>query len=89
MEFTYDENQAKVDKEFISDLINNIKLLGPEDAPKTTNIKRCSFCVYRSLCNRGVSVDLSDVDRDFNLEQDHEEGIIDNFDFDQIGEIEF
>jgi hypothetical protein len=86
MQFSYSKNQFDEDEKFITGLIEGIETIGEEDAPKTENEKRCQFCIYRSLCNRGVKAgnfdeiedDLGDVD-DFDF----------NLDFEQIAEIEF
>ena len=52
--------------------------------PLTENERRCRYCTYRSLCERGGAgqVDLLDVDDELE-EEDFE------LDFDQIVEIEF
>jgi len=54
----------------------------------TADEKKCAFCQYRSLCNRGQKAgnhsDLEDDEPDGNSENE-----LSGFNFDQIGEIEF
>lgn len=56
------------------------------DFPLTPDIQKCRFCVYRSLCNRGITAGtLADYDN-----HEDNEGLSDfTFDLDQIAEIEF
>ncbi len=85
IKFHYNQNQFNQDQKFITDLIEEIKSLDESPAPLTQNEKRCRFCVYRSLCNRGVAASpLSELDDD-----DSQELLNFDLDFDQIGEIEF
>ena len=86
MKFIYNREQFTSNEEYISGLIAEIKTLDTGEAPKTENEKRCKFCVYRSLCNRGIKAGNLD-----ELESEVEE--LDSFDFEldfkQIAEIEF
>lgn len=85
MRFPYSATQFDEDQSYLSDLINEIKTLGDAAAPITTNQKRCRYCVYRSLCNRGVEAGPFD-----ELEEDEIQEPFDfEFDFEQIAEIEF
>jgi hypothetical protein len=84
--FPYDQEKYHMDGEILAGLIGEIEALGNQEAPKTENEKRCWYCVYRSLCNRGVSAGpLEGVDDEFSDS--------DNFDIEldleQIAEIEF
>ena len=67
-------------------LVREIAGLGEAEFPLTEELKRCQFCVYRSLCDRGDTAgaleDLED-ELDFDLEADLD------IDFDQIGEIAY
>lgn len=85
LEFPYSEQQCTEDQEYIGNLIEEIKVLGETPAPLTENEKRCRFCIYRSLCNRGVAAGpFSELDNDeIQDEFDFE------LDFEQIAEIEF
>jgi hypothetical protein len=84
---TYLYNDAKYneDQRYIENLIEEINQLDESPALMTEDKKRCRFCVYRSLCNRGTKAghlyehhDTAEQDK-FNLE----------LDFEQIAEIEF
>lgn len=85
LRFPYSPAQCAADEDFIAELIAEIEALSDEPAPLTENEKRCRYCVYRSLCNRGVQAGpLSDAEAeaardDFDFE----------LDFEQIVEIEF
>jgi hypothetical protein len=85
LRFIYNEAQFLEDQTYLTNLIDEIQTLSDEPAPKTENHKRCRFCVYRSLCNRGVEAGPFD-----ELEEDD---TLDDFDFEldfeQIAEIEF
>jgi len=85
IKFTYSQDKFESDDGFITNLISEIKSMGNEEAPKTENLKQCQFCVYRSLCNRGVSAGSYD-DLEVNFDEDEE---IIKMDFEQIAEIEF
>ncbi len=81
--FQYTADQFRRDEKFLGGLIAEIESLRPEQFPKTEDEKACQFCVYRSLCERGVSAGLLT-----ESETDPEGGEID-INFDQIGEISF
>jgi hypothetical protein len=84
--FAYNAEQYQADESYLSGLIEEINGLQETEFPMTTRIERCRFCVYRSLCERGIeagSVDELEASLDF-----HEPGEI-TIDFDQIGEIAF
>jgi hypothetical protein len=55
---------------------------GIDDFPLATDESRCSYCVYRSLCNRGISAG----DGSLEMETENLEGF--DLDIDQIQEIE-
>lgn len=84
--FPYDAAQFKNDEAYLLSLAADIASRGAEDFPLTPDARRCLFCTYRSLCDRGRSagnfLEMDDLDE--------EEGGLDfDFDFDQIAEIEF
>jgi len=85
LKFPYSPQQYNEDRDFIRSLIDGIKSLDEAPAPLTDNVKRCRFCVYRSLCNRGVEagpfdeLDVEEAQDSFDIE----------LDFEQIAEIEF
>jgi CRISPR/Cas system-associated exonuclease Cas4 (RecB family) len=89
IKFPYNDQQYNEDRDYIISLIDEIKKLDESPAPMTENQKRCRFCVYRSLCNRGVEAGP------FNELEDDAQGLgaqnpFDFYlDFEQIAEIEF
>ena len=85
LHFPYSRAQFASDKAYITSLIDEIQRLQPGEFTVTSDEKRCAFCVYRSLCERGAHAgDLRGGEWD-------EFGGSDNlsFDFEQISEIEF
>jgi CRISPR/Cas system-associated exonuclease Cas4 (RecB family) len=84
--FTYDASRYREDERYITDLISNIQHKTEQIFPLTLDVRRCMYCTYRSLCNRGVSAgDLQHLEE--WQEPDSSQEI--DLDFDQIGEIEF
>jgi CRISPR/Cas system-associated exonuclease Cas4 (RecB family) len=84
--FTYDTSRYREDERYITDLISNIQHKTEQIFPLTLDVRRCMYCTYRSLCNRGVSAgDLQHLEE--WQEPDSSQEI--DLDFDQIGEIEF
>ncbi len=84
--FTYDARQFERDQANMLSLIKEISLM-PEDAfSMTSREEHCKYCVYRSLCDRGVSAGSLEAFEDELGEPDVSEFVLD---FDQIAEIEF
>jgi CRISPR/Cas system-associated exonuclease Cas4 (RecB family) len=84
--FAYDDNSYREDGRLLSNLISTIAQKTEPVFPLTPDIKRCLYCTYRSLCNRGVTAgDLQHLEGEPEVDLDGEITI----DFDQIGEIEF
>lgn len=86
--FTYSISQYKTDEAYLAGLIEAIRSAGADDFPTCTEPRACRFCVYRSLCERGVQPGnlLDEGDEEIpsgSLEPARE------FDFDNIPEIEF
>ncbi len=50
----YSQEQYHQDESYLLALIEEIQALDEETAPLTEDERRCRFCVYRSLCDRGV-----------------------------------
>lgn len=81
----YDAAQLAADEAYLTRLVREIDTC--QVFPLTDDLRRCRYCVYRSLCDRGREAgaladwdadDLDDIDlTDFSL------------DFDQLAEIEF
>jgi PD-(D/E)XK nuclease superfamily len=82
-QFRYDQQQYEHDLRMLEDLITEITHLNSEDQFPLTEIEgRCSFCTYRSLCERGTQ-----AGKLVGTEDSEEEDLL--IDFDQIAEIEF
>ena len=84
--FTYDANAHQADEAYLTNLVDTIHDLKEDDYHLTQDEKRCAFCVYRSLCNRGISAGwVAEQDGEYTVENE----IALELDFDQIAEIEF
>ena len=81
--FDYSSAQLAEDEALLREMIRAIT--EAQDFPLTPNERRCKFCSYRSLCDRGAAGQLADFD--FNEEESAEEDF--ELDFDQIAELEF
>jgi hypothetical protein len=85
LHFPYSQTQYADDEAYLTNLVEEIKLIGEEPAPLTENQKRCRYCVYRSLCNRGIEAGPMD-----EFESEATEDLLGfDLDFEQIAEIEF
>jgi hypothetical protein len=84
--FEYNQADYQKDAEYLQALVDTIQRSGDDQFPLTDDERRCAYCVYRSLCDRGVRA--GDMDA---FEEGLEEGEDFDFelDFDQIAEIEF
>jgi len=86
MNFPYSLEKYRADDEYISELISEIQGMDSAVYPLTDNTKRCRFCMYRSLCDRGEAAGtLDELEEDFTVDDE----LSFDFDFDQIAEIEF
>jgi len=85
-QFNYTDQQFRQDVIDLEALIATIQALREGEFPLTSDERRCTYCVYRSLCARGVQAGSLDA-----LEADLEAGesLELKLDFDQIAEIEF
>jgi len=83
--FKYDEMAFQNDRSYLESLTSEIISNGSSEFRKTDNIRVCSFCIYRSLCERG--------ERAGNIEES--EGFLDetddlsDFSFADVEEIPF
>ena len=84
--FDYNQADYQKDAEYLQALVDTIQRSGDDQFPLTDDERRCAYCVYRSLCDRGVRA--GDMDAS---EEGLEEGEDFDFelDFEQIAEIEF
>ena len=67
-------------------MVEAIQRLEEDQFPLTDDERRCAFCVYRSLCDRGVKAGGIET---LENELEEEEAIELDLDFEQIAEIEF
>jgi len=80
--FPYDAAKFKRDWDAMIRLTEEIQ--SASSFPKTDDRQRCTYCPYRSYCDRGVQAGELDV-----LEAEMESESLFDVDFEQIGEIEF
>jgi hypothetical protein len=67
----YDAAQHAQDAAFLTRLVSEIATRADTEWQKTDDENRCRYCVYRSLCNRGVTAgagDDSDLDDELDIE---------------------
>ena len=83
--FSYNTEQYHQDEQYIKDLLFEITNLKENEFYLTTRPERCTYCTFRSLCERGVKAGPLQQVEASALEV---EGVI-NLDFEQIAEIEF
>jgi hypothetical protein len=86
----YDATTMAADERYLRGLVETISASGEEDFPKTDDVRRCRFCPYRSLCDRGIEAGLLTEDGAEDAvepepEFDWDRGI----DYEQIAEIAF
>jgi len=84
--FPYDAAQYHADGDYLASLVEEIKGLGDDDFPLTTQEQRCRYCPYRSLCQRGTRAGPFDEAEDEPAWGDDFEIALD---FEQIAEIEY
>jgi CRISPR/Cas system-associated exonuclease Cas4 (RecB family) len=84
--FPYDAAQYDEDGDYLASLIEEIKNLGDDGFPPTTQEQRCRYCLYRSLCQRGVRAGPFD-EAGSEPEEGDDFGI--SLDFEQIAEIKY
>jgi hypothetical protein len=82
--FQYSQAQYQNDREYLAALIREMDARRPGDFPLTLDEKKCLFCEYRSLCNRGTRAGSWDE----TVEEPTPTLGLD-LPFEQIGEIEF
>ncbi len=72
-------------RELLARLISEISNTTLSAFEKTTNVKRCAYCQYRSLCERGIQAgEFEDTEHESDSDAS-----LDDLDFDQIDEIAF
>ncbi|MEJ2757979.1 MAG: PD-(D/E)XK nuclease family protein [Anaerolineales bacterium] len=72
--FRYSDEQKTEDESFLLEKINEINALDNRaDFPLTEDLKRCQYCVYRSLCDRGEHAgNLENYDPEFESVEEEE-----------------
>lgn len=84
--FPYSAKLFRDDQVYLGRLVETITSLQPDQFPLTDQVKRCAYCQYRSLCERGQGAGLLDEQIEA---PDAEEAQLIPFDFEAIGEIEY
>ncbi len=83
----YSAEQYQRDQAYLTNLIRRIGQMAEEDFTRTENERRCRFCPYRSYCERGVQAGtFTEADEDALEEATL---LVEDFDFEQIAEVEF
>jgi CRISPR/Cas system-associated exonuclease Cas4 (RecB family) len=89
--FPYNSTIYQEDGEYLASLVAEIEDLEEDEFYLTTDLERCRFCTYRSLCARGVKAGgLDEMEAGLDLAEERE-GLGEDFDldFEQIAEVEF
>lgn len=82
--FPYSPKAQRTDQEYLDSLVGLIQRLQGDDFSLTQDDTRCRFCVYRSLCDRGVQAGA------FNeMEVEPELADLLELDFEQITEVAY
>lgn len=87
---TYSSEQYEADGQYLLGLVSELSALSPEEFTLTDSERTCRFCVYRSLCDRGVragSLEEGDAEPDRDRPGAGSEGL--DFNLEQINEISF
>jgi hypothetical protein len=84
--FAYSEADYKKDTDYLHALVESIQSSGDGQFPLTSDERRCVYCVYRSLCDRGVRAAEMGA---FEAALEEGEEFDFELDFEQIAEIEF
>jgi hypothetical protein len=82
--FQYSQQQYQADYAALENTISEITHCRPGQFAMTLNERNCAYCVYRSLCNRGVGAGRLE-----EMDWDEEAGLANQVSFDQIAEVEF
>ena len=75
--FAYSSAKYNEDREVVSALVDTISTLEPEEYRLTVDRKRCKYCIYRSLCDRGdVAGEFKDFDEIPDISYEYGEDIV-------------
>lgn len=58
----YDSAQYAADEDYLHRLVAEIEGRGEEIWPLTDDERKCRFCTYRSLCERGIAAGVAELD---------------------------
>ncbi len=83
--FSYNKAQLEADEHYLSGLVNTITQSLSVEFPLTTDLTRCKFCNYRSLCARGEKAGVLD---DLNDDIPDNENFFE-INFDELSELEY
>lgn len=86
LSFQYNIQKFNQDQALFSEIIREIDALDDSPAQLTSNERLCRYCVYRSLCNRGI--EAGPMEEQFYGDSRYTDTDLE-FEFDQIAEIEF
>lgn len=77
LSFEYTQNRFETDLNYVNSMIAEIENLEEVAFTRTEELKRCAFCRYRSLCERGITAgsldsagDEDTTELEFNLDFD-------------------
>jgi PD-(D/E)XK nuclease superfamily len=84
--FEYSQPAYNADSEYLTSLVTAISQKADIVFPLTPDERRCQFCTYRSLCNRGITPGEV-IELETWEESDQFDDV--SLDIDQIGEIEY
>jgi hypothetical protein len=85
--FAYSQAAYDQDAAYLTGLVDEIARLRHDQFHLTSHTKRCAFCVYRSLCNRGERAGAMDALQETGTQAADASEI--SLDFEQIAEIEY
>jgi hypothetical protein len=86
--FAYSNEQYAADRQYLLDLVGELQSLRQEQFEMCSSEATCRFCVYRSLCSRGVQAgSLADGEDEPDYPGDSPNAL--DFNLEQIGEISF
>jgi CRISPR/Cas system-associated exonuclease Cas4 (RecB family) len=84
--FPYDQDRYEEDKGYLADLIVEIASQSRGEFPQTSDQRRCRYCRYRSLCERGIAAGRL---LEGEMEGGEEGQSIPILDYEQVAEIDF
>jgi CRISPR/Cas system-associated exonuclease Cas4 (RecB family) len=83
--FDYDQSRCTQNKAFLESLIAEIKDKAPGSFARTQDERKCKYCVYRSLCERGIAAgNFEEQEAEIDIEQ-----LLENLDYEAQDEIAF